>query len=116
MKKVILFILVAICLVIINNLVHSIIDLWQKQEFLTTAQANLQQEEQQNKKLQNQLKVVSQKQFVEEQARDKLLLIKPGENVVLIPTGMLPQGTQSNTNGEVIEKPHWQEWWEYFFQ
>ncbi len=115
MKKASFFIIVAICLVIINNLAHSIIAIWQKQAFLTTAQANLQKEEQKNQQLQSQYKIVSQKQFTEEQARDKLLLIKPGETMILIPTGMLPKEEQINTNGQPVEKPHWQEWWEYFF-
>lgn len=108
-------IVVAICLLIINNLSRSIIDLWQKQAFLSTAQSNLQKEEVKNQQLKQQLKRVSQKQFVEEQARDKLLLIKPGEEVVLIPTDMLPPDTNSDTNKKVKNKPHWEEWWSYFF-
>ena len=94
---------------------HSIIDLWQKQAFLTTAQANLQKEKVKNQQLQQQLKVVSQKQFIEEQARDKLLLIKPGEEVVLIPTEMQPQSQSVSAPQDMSEKPHWQEWWNYFF-
>jgi len=115
MKKTIFFLIVAISLLIINNLTHSIIDLWQKQSFLTTAQSNLQKEQTKNQQLKQQLKVVSQKQFVEEQARDKLLLIKPGEKVVLIPTEMMPRDQQLHNTENVSVKPHWQEWWEYFF-
>jgi cell division protein FtsB len=114
MKKTLFFIAVVLSILIINNLVHSIIDLWQKQSFLITASQSLKREEKKNQELQSQLKKVSQKQFVEEQARDKLLLVKPGEETIILPTGMIAQPS-SNLQSSASSKPHWQTWWELFF-
>ncbi|HUD44095.1 MAG TPA: septum formation initiator family protein [Patescibacteria group bacterium] len=115
MKKTLIFLAIIISLLIINNLIHSIIDLWQKQSFLTSASQSLSREEEKNRQLQAQLKKVSQEQFVEEQARDKLLLVKPGEEIILLPTGMIAQ-SGSASQASATAKPHWQEWWDLFFQ
>lgn len=94
---------------------HSIVDTWQKQTFLTSAQKSLEREQLKNKQLHQQLNRVSQAQFVEEQARDKLLLVKPGEELVLLPSIQSNQTEQSSTKLENTNKPHWQEWWDIFF-
>lgn len=115
MKKVLYFFAVAFCLIVINNLTHSIVDLWQKQSFLVAAQQSLQQEKQKNQQLQQQLKKISQRQFIEEQARDKLLLVQPGEEVVLLPTGVLQSVQTVPSQSITPTKPHWQEWWDFLF-
>ena len=102
-------------MVIINNLVHSIIDLWQKQSFVTIAQKNLQQEQQKNQLLQHQLKTVSQQNFIEQQARDKLLLVKPGEQLVLIPSELIPSPIQLPKPKDTKKVAHWKEWIDYLF-
>ena len=112
MKKILFFIVVIICLLAANNLLGSIYTTWQKQAFLTEAERDVAQEEQRHQALQKQLKMVSQQEFVEEQAREKLLLVKPGEQLVLIPTGLIVPTPKPQGVG--VTQPHWQEWLEYF--
>jgi cell division protein FtsB len=114
MKKVLFFFIIILCVFIINNLIHVIFTTWQKQHFLVTAQNDLQKEQQKHQQIEQEFKKVSQKQFTEEQARDKLLLVKPGEQIVIIPTQMLPK-VPDTTQETKLSKQHWQEWLDYFF-
>jgi hypothetical protein len=52
--------------------------------------------------------------FVEEEARNKLFLAKPGEGIVIIPTDVLST-TSSKTKKALDSRPNWQKWWELFF-
>ncbi len=112
MKKVLAIFVVIACLLIINNLIHSIYSLWQKRDLVTSAQEELNKAKEQNRVLKSKLSLVDSPQFVEEEARNKLFLVKPGEEILI--TKDLPNASssaQSNGNG----KPNWQKWWELFF-
>ncbi len=112
MKKAAFILIVLILLFIINGLAHSIYDLWHKQDLLTSAQKQLSQEKLQNQKLKAGLSYVKTPQFLEEQAHDKLFLVKPGEQEVLISQTLRnqnqPQKQKQNT-------PNWQKWLKLFF-
>lgn len=112
MKKLIFFITIAICLSVIENFIASIYQLLYKKDVLIQVQNELQKEEQENKRLKDQLNRVKNPQFVEEQARDKLFLTKPGESVILIPSF---QASDSGKTVKKEEKPNWQQWWDLFF-
>ena len=109
-KKAIFIIAVIVLLVIINNLVHSIYDIWNKQDLLNQAQKELTKEESKNQKLKAELSYVQTQKFIEEEARNKLFLVKPGEQQVLIPN-------KSIESSKVQEKqiPNWQKWVNLFF-
>ncbi len=111
MKKIPYFIVVLILLFIINNLAHSIIDIYQKQDVLTNAQKQLDREKTKNQKLKAELSYVQSQQFLEEEARNKLFLIKPGEQEILIPQ------TEEQKGSEAPKKqiPNWQQWLNLFF-
>lgn len=114
MKKLLVIFTIIICLIAINNLAHSIMQTWEQQSYLVNAQNSLKQEQLHHAQLEQQLQKVSQKDFVEEQARDKLLLVKPGENLVLVPSGMISPSLDK-TEQPAVQEPHWKEWWNYFF-
>lgn len=80
---------------------------------LTEAQLQLVQEQKQNKALKQQLTKVKSPQFFEQEARDKLLLVKPGEADVLIDQSLLQ--ASSSAGKKVSPKPYWQQWIELFF-
>ena len=112
MKKLGFILSVIVLLLIINGLVHSIYDLWQKQDFLTSAQKELDAQRLKNAKLKGELSYVQSQQFIDETARNKLFLVKPGEQQIMISNDLL------NTNkGEKKEKniPNWQKWLQLFF-
>jgi cell division protein FtsB len=111
MKKVIFIIIVIVLLFVINNLIHSIFDLWHKQDLLTRAEQNLAKEQQLNKKLKAELSYAKTKEFVEEEARNKLFLVKPGEQPILISEELLKPYLSSKPTPKI---PNWQKWLNLF--
>lgn len=109
-KKAIFIVVVIVFLIIINNLVRSIYDIWSKQDLLNQAQKELTRKEQRNQKLRAELSFVQTPKFIEEEARNKLFLVKPGEQKVLIPNKVLE--TQKKQGKET---PNWQKWLNLFF-
>ena len=111
MKKAIFILIVLVLLFIINGLAHSIYDLWHKQDLLTTAQRELSIEKMENQKLKGELSYVKNQSFIEEQARNKLFLVKPGEQEVLIS----PDLGQKQAKQQAQNIPNWQKWLALFF-
>jgi cell division protein FtsB len=112
-KKIIFIATVVIFLLIINGLFRSIIDTWHKQDLLTQAEKKLEQEKQLNQKLKAQLSVADSKEFIEEQARNKLFMGRPGEQPVIIPENLLKQKEKKKV---VDVRPNYQKWWDLFFK
>ncbi|MBI4096335.1 MAG: septum formation initiator family protein [Candidatus Levybacteria bacterium] len=110
MKKILFVVIVAILLVIINNLVRSIYNIWQKKDFVTQAQKELDFQKQENQRLKSQLTYVQTQEFIERQARDKLFMVKKGEQKVLI-----PQEPEKTASEEKNNLPNWKKWWNLFF-
>ena len=99
----------------INNLIHSIYSTWQKQDLIIQAQQNLTAEKEENQKLKKDIAQVNNPQFVESEARDKLLLTKPGEGIVILPKGQLT--TKVPSTAKIVDmRPNWQRWWDTFFK
>lgn len=111
MKKILFFAAIVFLVIIIVNVSFSIVTLWSKRDLLTKTQQELAQEKQEHAKLQQQLKQVTAPGFVEEQARDKLFLAKPGEVIVLFPSAS-PSAVPKQ---QVLAKPNWQQWLGLFF-
>ena len=111
MKKAFFIVIVIILLVIINNLIHSIYDIWSKQDLLIQAQKQLSEEELKNQKLKAGLSYVQTPQFVEQEARNKLFLVKPGEQDVLVSSIPSSQPQKS----EKVRASNLQKWIDLFF-
>src|SRR6266404_3478198 len=94
-KKIAFFTIIFVLLLTINNLIHSIYAIWQKQDLIIQAQENLAAEKEENQKLKKNIAQVNRPQFVESEARDKLLLAKPGEGIVILPKDQLAQRSYS---------------------
>jgi cell division protein FtsB len=113
-KKIAFFAAIVILLFTINDLAHSIYDIWQKQDLITQAQNELNTEVNENKQLKKQIAQVNQPQFVDSVARNNLLLAKPGEDVVIVPSNQL--NVDSSTPIKPIDpRPNWKKWWDVFF-
>ncbi|HSX40447.1 MAG TPA: septum formation initiator family protein [Candidatus Saccharimonadales bacterium] len=111
MKKAAFVIAVIISLVIINNLVRSIYDVWKKQDLVVSAQNQLEKEKAENQMLKQQLSTVQSATFVEQQARDKLFMAKPGESQLIIPQGFFKTQEQKKQDS----RPNWKKWLSLFF-
>lgn len=105
-KKLVYLIAIAICLIAIHNLVTSTYDLWKKQDLVTEAQRELSSEKSENSNLQKQLKEVNSSTFLEQQARNQLFMVKPGESGVILPPNV---GVSKSEKKEVALNP-WQAW------
>ena len=112
MKKAIFIFTVIVFLIIINNLLHSIYDLWHKQDLLTSAKKELEVEKLKNSKLKGELSYVETQTFLDETARNKLFLAKPGEQQVLISKDLIKTSSEASSKANI---PNWQKWWKLFF-
>lgn len=112
MKKIIFIITVIILLFIVNNLVRSIYDIWQKKDVVLQIQKELDFQKQENQRLKSALSYSQTQEFIEKEARDKLFMVKKGEQKVLIPQ-------ESDNSQDFLQKdndPNWKKWWNLFFE
>ncbi len=110
MKKVLFIIIVLILLFIVNDLLRSTYGIWQKKDFVTSAEKELGHQKQENQRLKSQLSYVKTDEFIEKEARDKLFMVKKGEQKILIPKELEKPLEEKNTD------PNWKQWWNLFFQ
>jgi len=54
-------------------------------------------------------------EFIEEEARNKLNMTKPGETIVILPENLKAALGQEETSQQNEESPNWKQWWELFF-
>lgn len=109
MKKIIFIVVIIILVLLINGLVRSMYDIWQKKDFITQAQKELDFQKQENQRLKSSLSYSQTQEFIEKQARDKLFMIKKDEQRVLIPKES--ENSQKTENNE----PNWKKWLKLFF-
>lgn len=100
-------------LLIINNLVRSLSDIWQKKDFVTQAQKELDFQKQENQRLKSTLSYSQTQEFIEREARNKLFMIKAGEQKVLIPQESEDKNGNPPAGGN---DPNWRKWWNLFFE
>ncbi|MEK7534548.1 MAG: septum formation initiator family protein [Patescibacteria group bacterium] len=113
MKRIIFIVTILVSIVIINNLIRSIYDLWHKKDLIVKTQQDLIRQKQENNRLKSELSYVGSREFIEKEARNKLLLVKPGEQQVLIPQNLIKESKLSEKENK--DEPNWRKWWELFF-
>lgn len=111
MKRIIFLVLVFILVAAIVNVAFSLVTLWGKRDLLTQTRTQLAKEQEENKNLKEAWGKVNDPLFIEEEARNKLFLGKPGESIVLIPTAS-PSGSIRAVQTNL---PIWQQWLGLFF-
>lgn len=115
MKYVFFSIILLISLFVINNLIRSIVNISQKQELISSAQKQLAKEKKEHSALKKELESVNRQQFIEEQARNKLFMVKEGEQIVIIPHDeIFPKSTVLAK--KEAEKTPLAQWYELFFK
>ncbi len=113
-KKIAFFIIIIISLFIINNLVHSIYTLYQKKNLVLDAKIEVEKQEKENLELKNKLSQARDPEFVEQEARNKLFLAKPGDEIIVVSKDDL-EASSSVKPKMPDTRPNWQKWWELFF-
>lgn len=66
--------------------------------------------EEENRFLQKRLGEVNQDDFIEQEARDKLNMARPGETVVVIPPSEIDKIVKFYKQEKPVEVPNWQKW------
>jgi len=112
MKKILFTVIVIVCLAIINDLTRSVYDIWNKKDFVSKAEQELEAQKDLNNKLKSELSYVQTPEFIEKEARNKLFMAKEGEQRVLVSK---PQ-EELVPNAKEKEIPNWQQWWNLFFE
>lgn len=110
-KTVILIVAIIILILIIRNIVDSIVSLRQNSNIVTTLRQEEREQVQKKQFLKEKLHLVNTSQFIENEAREKLGMIKPGEHIVLAP----PVIVATQKPSEIDYSPNWQKWWKLFF-
>jgi len=113
MKKLSFLLIIIISVLIVNNLIRSTYNLWQKHDLITQAENQLSKQKTENDRLKDQLARVKRVDFIEEEARNKLFMVKPGEKVVLMSDGESKKLPKEERAVAVI--PVYQQWWNVFF-
>lgn len=111
MKKIAYILVVFGLVLVINSLIHSIYNLWQKQDLVTMAQRELDKEKELNQKFKAQIEYAKTPQFIEQQAHDKLFLVRPGQQEVLFSDK--PIFTEENVKIQ-SNIPNWKQWLDLF--
>lgn len=114
MKRIAFFAILIICLISIVHSISSIASLLKKQELLAKAQNQLQMSQKKNQKLKVQARTVQNQSFIEEEARNKLFMVKPGENTVIIPKGLIVS-SDTGTTHVAQQVSNWHQWMALFF-
>lgn len=115
LKKVAFFVIIIVSAIIINNLARSIYSLWQKNHLVTDAKLEVENKKRENDELKRKLSQVQKPEFLEEEARNKLFLAKPGEGVIVLSQKDL-QATISAAPKPPDSRPNWKKWWDLFFK
>lgn len=114
-KKIFIVIAVLIVAVIAYNLINQIMHTLGASERLSKAAEGVYKAEIKNKELKKKLSEIKSPKFIEEQARDKLGLAKPGETVVIIPDNKIKEVLGSTESAKEARLPNWLGWWKVFW-
>lgn len=102
-------------LVVTWNIIGQIISTLKSGDRLNIATDKLHRLEIKNKDLKAKLDEVKDLRFLEEQARDKLGLVKEGETLVIIPQEKIDSILGLSKKIEEIKLPNWQGWLKLFW-
>ncbi len=114
-KKIVFFGFIIFSFFVINDSLHSIYSLWQKHDLLDRAKRTLSVERKKNSGFKQQLGVVMAPHFIEEEARDKLFLVKPGEGIVVVAPTEYFHASLSVQHNSIERRANWQQWRDVFF-
>jgi len=118
-SKVLFFISLFILILFSFNLAKELINRKDLQNDIDKLQSEIDGLEGKNKELGNLIEYFKSLDFVENEARTKLNLRKPGEKIIIVPEEGEAPGIQSNIQKLSLENntaANPQKWWNYFFE
>lgn len=115
-KRVLILIIILVSVFIAYNLLNQIFNALKSEERLSLATETLHQLEVENKQLKQRLEEILSKEFIEEQARNKLNLGKKGETIIIIPEEKLKEVMGASNSAQEARLPNWLGWLRLFFK
>lgn len=115
-RKIILGASILVVLVITYNLLVQIMDAMRSGERLSSQAETVYKLEAKSRELKKKLSQIQSPLFIEQQARDKLGMAKPGETIVIIPEEKLKQVLGASQSSQEVRLPNWLGWWKVFFK
>lgn len=112
-KAVIGTIIIAV-LIFTYNLLGQISNSLRSQDRLSEQANAVLQLEAENRELKERLINIQSPEFIEQQARNKLGLAKPGEILVIIPDEKLKSVLSASESAKAVRLPNWQGWLKVF--
>lgn len=110
-RTIIAVIIILVLLIIIKGIISSIINLRENSHIVSTLNSSLNEEKKKDQFLKEELYFVQTPEYIEQQAREKLGLVKPGEHIVLAPEA----SSTPQTVTKIDNTPNWEKWWKVFF-
>ncbi len=110
MKRLMTIILICFLIVTVFGLTRQIILALKASSRIDLAADNYNKLLSENTRLKKRLGEVTQDDFIEQQAREKLNLARPNETVVIIPQDQIDQIAQLYRKTEAQPLPNWQKW------
>lgn len=113
-KKVIQIAIIVVGISLIVNLTHDILRLLKAGERIKQAENRLEKTKEENKQLLEKKDYYASEEFIEEIARNKLNMARPGETIVVLPPN-LAEVVGRKEKETLSELPNWRKWWNLFF-
>lgn len=110
-KRIIKLLTIFFGIYLIINFSRSILDLWQKKELVLVEEKRAQGLQAKNEELKRKLELRKTPEVIEQEARDKLNMVKPGEAIVILPP-ISPVSSAQNPDQNLA---NWQKWLKLFF-
>jgi len=101
-------------ILLIVSLIRDIRRLLRASREIKLSEKKVQELEKENQQLVEKKKYYQSPEFIEEQARNKLNMAKPGETIVILPSN-LEEILGKSKKESLSELPNWQRWWKLFF-
>lgn len=113
-KRIIQVVIIIIGLILIIKLLGDIFRLLKAGEQVRLAGEKVYQLEKEKKELQGKHQYYQSEEFIEEEARNKLNMARPGETIVILPSnlGELVGKSRPSPSGNI---PNWQKWLKLFW-
>ena len=105
------WILFSVCTLLLISSFKSWINLSKRADILKNAQDRVQKAADKQKQLESALARVQSREYIEQQAREKLNLSREGEITVIVPSISI---TQDPTPTPLENLANWQKWWKVF--
>jgi len=111
--KVVYLSIIIVGLLVSFGLARNLYTAYQNSKLLSDSQRKLQQLKLENESLQQESWQASDPSFIDQEARQRLGLVKPGEVLIILPHDTAT--TAATPTQKIVDEPVWKKWMSLFF-